>query len=432
MKYIEAMEYMARIKQYGMVPGLDSIRALCERLDNPQRKLPLVHVAGTNGKGSVSTFLAFSLQCGGYRVGRFLSPALSDYREEIQVNGKYITKTAVCRYLEQIKAVCCGMVEEGLPHPTYFEVETAMAFLYFQEKKCDIVVLETGMGGLLDATNVVEDTKLAVLTSISRDHMSFLGDTLAEIAAQKVGILKKGCDVVALKQAQEVMDVIEKKANALGCRLTFAPVDSVRRVHYGLEKQWFDYGERKRLEISLAGQYQIENAALAVEALDKLGKSGFPITEEKLRKGLLEAKWPGRFTVLGKKPFFIADGAHNEDAARRLVQSLNFYFPGRRMIFIMGMLRDKEYEKVIALTHSLADQIITVTTPNNPRALSAYELAQWVAKVHPKVTAVDSLEEAVEMSRLLAGSRDVIVAFGSLSFMGDLMRIVETHMYGKE
>lgn len=432
MKYIEAMEYMARIKQYGMVPGLESIRALCERLDNPQRKLPLVHVAGTNGKGSVSTFLASVLQWGGYRVGRFLSPALFDYREEIQVNGNCITKKAVCRYLEQLKAVCQGMVEEGLPHPTYFEVETAMAFLYFQEKKCDIVVLETGMGGLLDATNVVEDTKLAVLTSISRDHMSFLGNTLAEIAAQKAGILKKGCAVVALKQAQEAMDVIEKRANALGCSLTFAPANLVRRVHYGLEKQWFDYGERKRLEISLAGQYQIENAVLAVEALDKLGKSGFPVTEEKLRKGLLEAKWPGRFTVLGKKPFFIADGAHNEDAARRLVQSLDFYFPGRRMIYIMGMLRDKEYEKVIALTHSLADQIITVTTPNNPRALSAYELAQAVAKVHPRVTALDSLEEAVEMSGLLAGGKDVIVAFGSLSFMGDLMRIVEKHTYGKE
>lgn len=196
-------------------------------------------------------------------------------------------------------------------------------------------------------------------------------------------------------------------------------------VRYGLEKQCFDYGKRKGVEISLAGQYQVENAGVALEALDILAEQGFPVAEEKLRQGMLRARWPGRFTLVGRKPFFIVDGAHNEDAVRRLVQSLEFYFKGRRMIYIMGVLRDKEYGKMIEMTHALADQIITVTPPDNARALSAYELAREVAVVHPGVTAADSLEEAVEMSRLLAGKEDVIVAFGSLSFLGRLTEMIQ-------
>lgn len=422
MKEREALEYIESISGLGIVPGLDSIRELCRRLGNPQEQLIFVHVAGTNGKGSVSSYIATVLKCGGYRVGRYISPTIFQYRERIQAGGRCITKEALGRLMEQVKLACDEMVKEGLPQPTPFEVETALGFLYFKEKECDIVVLETGMGGLTDATNIVKNTVLAVLTSISMDHMKFLGKGLPEIAAQKAGILKAGCRAVSAVQDERAMEVIEAKAAELGCRLTVA--EKASAVKYGLEKQRFTYGGFSGLEISLAGKYQVENACLAVEAIKALGEQGFPVKERALRQGLLQTVWPGRFTVAGKKPYFIVDGAHNEDAAKRLAESVEFYFTNKRIIYIMGVLRDKEYEKIIALTHALADQIITVTTPDNPRALPAYELAREIAKVHPDVTAVDSLEEAVEMSRLLAGKDDVIIAFGSLSFLGRIMEIV--------
>ncbi len=423
------MEYIKSCAGFGIVPGLDSIRELCRRLGDPQRKLKFVHIAGTNGKGSVAAYIATVLKCAGYRVGRYLSPTIFQYRERIQVNDKMISVRALCDGLELIRAKCDEMTGEGLAHPTPFEMETALAFLYFQKKKCDIVVLEAGMGGLLDATNIVED-KVAVITSVSMDHMKFLGNSLEEIAAQKAGIMRKGCPAVAGAQRPEVMRVIEEKAQELGCPLTVSEPERATGVRYGLEKQKFDYGPYRKLEISLAGKYQLDNAVLAVDVLRVLGGEGFPVKEEDLRLGLKSTVWPGRFTVIGKKPYFIVDGAHNEDAAKRLAESVGFYFTNRRIIYIIGMLRDKEVGKVIGLTHSYADQIITVAAPGNPRAMSAYDLACEVAKVHKNVTAVDSLEEAVEMSMLLAGKEDVIIAFGSLSYLGRLMEIVASK-YGK-
>ena len=480
MNFTEAAEYLEQAKKHGIVPGLDSIRRLLEKLGDPQKDLKFVHIAGTNGKGSVSAYVACALRCGGYRAGRFLSPHLNDDRDMIQVNGTSISGKA---FGQCMKEACEKIEEEGAPPPTVFEIQTALGFLYFREKKCDIVILEAGMGGLEDATNVVENTLAAVITRISRDHMKFLGDTLPKIAAQKAGIIKKGCHVVVMEQepedagqeskgtdrepedadresggtgrepedtgqdskgtgtgrepedagretgdkgqAAEVMGVISRRAEELGCPLTVVHCREARHVRYGLEKQSFDYKGYKRLEIGLAGKYQIDNALLALEVLDALAGKGFPLAEERLRRGMAETKWPGRFTILGKKPWFIADGAHNEDGARRLAQSLEQYFPGKRILYIMGVLQDKEYEKMIALTHSLADQIITVTPPENPRALPAYLLARELAGVHGKVTASDSLEEAVEMAYLLAGKEDVIVAFGSLSFMGRILKIAE-------
>ncbi|MDE7351451.1 MAG: bifunctional folylpolyglutamate synthase/dihydrofolate synthase [Acetatifactor sp.] len=419
----QVMEYMEQAGRYGISPGLESIRELCRRLGDPQKQLKFVHVAGTNGKGSVSAYLASALKEAGYRTGRYLSPTLFGYRERIQVNGRYITKKALCEGIGQIRHICDEMAAAGLPHPTPFEIETALAFLYFRDRACHIVVLEAGMGGELDATNLVENTVVSVLTSISMDHMKFLGNTLGEIARQKAGILKQGRPAVSAWQQAEAFKEIAVRAEELNCSLTAADPGRLTRVRYGLERQYFDYGGFRRLEITLAGKYQVENAALAVDVLRVLGEQGFPVSEEKLRKGLRETVWPGRFTVIDRKPYFVVDGAHNADGAERLAESVRFYFTNRRIIYIMGVLRDKDHEAIIARTHSLADQIITVTPPDNPRALSAFELAQEAARVHENVTAADSLEEAVEMSRMLAGKEDVIIAFGSLSFLGRLMEL---------
>lgn len=427
MKYEEALAFIESTAVHGIVPGLDSIKELCRRLGNPQDSLKFVHIAGTNGKGSTLSFISTILKCAGYRVGRYISPVIFEYREKIQIGKQPITKAALCEGMELIKGICEEMVCDGLPHPTPFEIETALSFWYFQKKECDIVVLETGMGGLEDATNLITTTQVAVLASIGMDHMQFLGKTLAKIAEQKAGIIKEDCTVVTMQQKDEAMEAVRHAAVRKHCPLFVADAEKAKNIRYGVEKQRFDYGEWKKLEITLAGKFQIANAVLALETIKVLDAKGFPVTEAAIRKGLRETVWQGRFQVLSKKPYFVVDGAHNEDAAQKLADSIEFYFTNKRIIYIMGILKDKEYEKVIALTEKYADQIITVTPPENPRAMHAYELAQEVAKVHPNVTAVDSLEEAVEISYLLAGREDVIIAFGSLSYLGKLIHIVEKH-----
>lgn len=427
MNYREATEYIEELQQYGSVLGLDSMRELCSRLGNPQDELQFVHIAGTNGKGSVLAYVSTILKEAGYRVGRYLSPTITDYRERFQIDGRFITQSGLCKYLEQVKEAAEAMVAEGKPHPTPFEVETAVAFLYFLDKKCDIVVLETGLGGALDATNVVKTTVAAVFASISMDHMAILGDTLEKIALVKAGIMKDRCYVVTARQDPPVAKILKQAALLRKCKLYTADAERAKQVYYGVTKQRFTYAGYKNLEISMLGKFQIENAVVAVETIQVLAKAGFPVKEEALRRGLLLTSWPGRFSVIGKKPLFIADGAHNEDASRRLAESLQFYFAEKKMIFILGMLKDKEYEKVINNTCNMAEHIITVTPPIRERAMPAYELAQAVRECNGNVTVADSVPEAVEIAYLLASREKdaVIVAFGSLSYLGELMKVVE-------
>ncbi len=425
MNYKEAMDYIDVIGQYGSVLGLDNMKELCKRLGNPQDDLRFIHIAGTNGKGSVLAFLSTILKTAGYKTGRYISPVIFNYRERIQINGRPITKKALCECLEEIRQVVDQIMAEGLPHPTPFEVETALSFLYFKKMECDIVVLETGLGGLLDATNVIKTTVAAVFTSISMDHMQFLGDTLEGITENKAGIIKAGCIVISMEQNSKVTEILKNRAKEKNCSFYSVDTGAITKIKYGAEKQRFSYKGYSQLEIKLAGMHQIENAALAVEVIDILNQKDFSINEKAIRKGLLDTVWQGRFSIIAKKPLFVADGAHNEDAAKKLAESVRFYFTNRRIVYIMGILRDKEYDKIIRETYELADQIITVTPPGNPRAMQAYDLAQVVKEYHSQVTAADSLEEAVELSYLLADKDSVIIAFGSLSFLGDLIKIVE-------
>lgn len=427
MNYREAMQYIEELRPLGVVMGLESTRQLCARLGNPQEQLRFVHIAGTNGKGSTLAYISTVMTAAGYRTGRYLSPAVKEYRERFQVDGRMITQSGFCKYLGPVKAAAEAMAAEGLPHPTVFEVETVLSFLYFLDKRCDIVVLETGLGGALDTTNVVENTLATVFSSISMDHMAVLGDSLGEIALAKAGIIKNKCYVISVKQPPEVMKVLRQAALTKKGKFLTADISHAKRIRYGVEKQRFDYDRYKDLEISMPGQYQIENAVLAVETVLALNRCGFTVPEEKLREGLLQTRCPGRFDVLAKRPLFIADGAHNEDAAKKLAESIRFYFTNRKIIYIMGMLKDKEYDKVIRNTFPLASHIITVTPPIAGRALSALELAQAAREYHRAVTAADSVQEAVEIAYLLTGKdKDaVIIAFGSLSYLGELMDIVE-------
>lgn len=425
MKYEEAMEYIEECNTLGSVLGLDSMKRLTEALNNPQNELTFIHVAGTNGKGSVSSFIASGLKNAGYRVGRYISPTIFTYRERFQINDKMISKKELGELVEQVKEACERIVAEGYPHPTSFEIETVLSFLYFVKKECDVVVLETGMGGRLDATNIIPAPKLCVLTSISMDHMQVLGNSLTKIATEKCGIIKEGTTVISAKQSEEVMNVVDKTCALKNTALVVADSSKVTKIKQGLDKQSFSY-EGIKYEIPLSGSYQIENAVLAVEVVKWLSQNGFEkITEQKIAKGLQTTVWKGRFSVISKKPYFIVDGAHNVAAAEKLVESIRFYFTNRKIVYIMGMFRDKEYEKVIRITAPLASQIITVAAPGNPRALPALDLAVAVREVNPCVTSADSLEEAVEMSYLFAGKDAVIIAFGSLAFLGQLITIVE-------
>ena len=427
MNYREAVSYIEELQQYGSVMGLTTMRELCRRLENPQDQLKFVHIAGTNGKGSVLAYVSTVLQQAGYRVGRYISPTLKEYRERFQINAKMITQAGLCKYLEQVRDAAKAMEAEGMAHPTAFEVDTAVAFLYFLDKQCDIVVLETGMGGALDATNVVDTTLAAVFTSVSMDHMGVLGDSLEQIAAAKAGIIKNNSYVISARQQPEVMKIIRQAALLRKAKLYTADAARAKNVRYGITKQQFTYDKFKNLEITMLGQVQIENAVLAVETLRILGKMGYPVPEDKLRQGLWETTWRGRFEVIGKKPLFIADGAHNADAVEKLVQSIRFYFTNKRIIYIMGMLKDKEYDKMIRSSYELAEHIITVTPPISGRAMHAYELAQTVKEYHDSVTVADSVQEAVEIAYLLAGQdKDcIIIAFGSLSYLGELINVVE-------
>lgn len=426
MNYQEAMEYIENCAGYGIMPGLETINELLRRLEHPENSLKFIHIAGTNGKGSTLAFVSEVLKANGYKVGRYVSPTIFEYKERFQIQGKAISKVQVARLMTEVRTHADAMFEEGFSHPTPFEIETAMAFLLFIEKNCDFVVLETGMGGMLDATNVIQNTLVAVINTIAMDHCAYLGDTLEKIATHKAGIIKKDCIVVSSEQTQEVKNVINKIAEEKKAReVIFVDNTQIKKTKFDLNKTMFSYGDWNKMEIGLLGTYQVKNAVLALEVFDVLKELGIPLKDNKIREGMRNAVWPARFQMLDKKPYFFVDGAHNPQAAQELRDSIQFYFTNRKIIYIIGVFRDKEYEKVIETTCDLATHIITVAKKANNRALPAYELAQEVVKVNPMVTVADSVEEAVELAYLLADKETVIIAFGSLAYLGDCIYTVE-------
>lgn len=422
----ETFAYIEGLQVLGSCLGLDSVTELCRRLGNPQDDLKFVHIAGTNGKGSILAMISETLAACGYRTGRYLSPTLTDYRERFQINGRMISKRALCAYVERLKLVCEEMTKDGFPHPTPFELETALGFLYFKEKKCDIVVLETGMGGKTDATNLITTPLVCVFSSISMDHMQFLGKTLSEIAGVKAGIIKEGVPVVSAWQEAEAETAIREECRKKNAPLRLLKQESARLTGASEKGIRFNCGIHRGMKLSLRATYQLANAAVALETLDCLKEvCGYRIPEEKLKEAFARISWPGRFEKIAGKPDFYIDGAHNEAGAKSLAETIEFYFTNRKIIYIMGVLKDKEYEKILQATCPYADSIITVKTPHNARAMDAYELAKAAAAYHGRVTAADSLEEAVEMAYLMADEDTVILAFGSLSYLGELTGIVK-------
>jgi len=472
MTYKEAMDFLEQSKKLGSVLGLDTITELMRRLNNPQDKLKIIHIAGTNGKGSTAAFITSVLCAAGYRVGRFVSPAVFTYREIIQISecchindeskkdahlnkylydedGKhmlsdsskedigehiistcYIGKEDIRELISIIKPVCGDMVNDGWSHPTCFEIETAMAFLYMERKQVDLFVLETGMGGRLDATNVVSRPVCSVITKVSFDHMKYLGDTLRQIAVEKAGIMKPGSVVITCNQHPDVFSVFLSKAMDLDIPLIKADCGRAGNIRYYLNQTVFSYpdltvfdnnkADTENFKIRLLGKHQVQNAVLAIETARVLNKLGYNINEKEIRAGLWMAEWPGRFEQVSNKPDIYIDGAHNEDAALKLRDSVEMYFTNRRLIFMIGVLADKDYRSMLRIMAPLADTIITLT-PYNARALPSEMLAEEAKKYCGRVLDGRDIRQALEMAYNEAGNNDVILAFGSLSFLGDLI-----------
>ncbi len=412
----EERDFLDSCRAQGSVMDLVAMRSLMERLEAPEKDFPVVHIAGTNGKGSVLAYLRSILKAAGYRCGYYFSPAVFAPGEQTGIGGRTMGTAKAGTYLEKIRDAALEMKAEGGRLPTVFEIETARAFMYFSEMKADIAVVECGMGGRDDATNVLPAPKVCVFTPISADHIGILGNTPAEIAAVKAGIIKKGSRVVSGPQDKAVLEVLKKACIDKGCSLELA--DEAKNIRYSLREQSFDCGGYKALKTGLKGVFQPVNAALAVGCVKALVKEGFDIPEKAIRQGLKEAEWPGRFEILKKKPYMIIDGAHNEAAAYELDASMNEYFGDKKFIGVAGMLKDKDYRKVLEIMMPHFDQLITLTPPDNARALPGLELAEYAQTLIDRVTTADSVEEAYEMAELLSGGKEDILAFGSLSWLG--------------
>lgn len=424
MDYQQSRAYIRDAEQYaGGALDLTNIKELMKRLGNPQDQLKYIHVAGTNGKGSVIAYLYTTLTKAGYHVGRYISPSVYSYREKIETEGKLISREKFAEQTTRVAAVIEEMTAEGLAHPTPFEIETAVAFLFFAEEKCDPVILEVGMGGITDATNLITTTELAVLVPISMDHQSFLGNTISEIAEKKAGIIKPGSSVVTIGQETEALEVIKKTGAEAGTDVCVADVSEAEVLEADFTGQRFCY-KGEEYALSLAGSYQTENAVLALEALRILDERGYHTTLEQRKEGLWATRWNGRLTIIHKDPLFIVDGAHNPAAADMLEDSVRKYFKDRRLFFIMGVFKDKDYPYIIRKLCPYAEQILAIETPDNPRALPAEELAEAIRPYNANVRAEKNISRAVEELFEMAGKDDVILSFGSLSFIGEITRIV--------
>lgn len=399
MNYQEALAYMKKIEKYGSVPGLESIRELLHRLGDPQEHYPVVQIAGTNGKGSTGAFLTTILLKAGCKVGRFFSPAVFCERETISFQGQMIPEDMYAVCMEEVSQVADAMEKDGLAHPTSFEVETALAYLYFSKCNCELAVVECGMGGALDATNVLTTNLLSIITPISMDHVSFLGTTLRGIAEQKAGIIKEGRPVITLWQDSEVNSVLMRQSEKLHASLRYIDTDLVHNYEFGLE-----------------GSFQKTNGALAVLAAHVLQEEGLPITEEHIRMGLLHTRWRGRFEQIGKHPDIWIDGAHNPHGARALKEAFQRkYYSGKAQI-VMGVFKDKAAREMCEILKPCMEHVYTITPPG-PRGMDAGRLSEIVKETGVLATPCDSVAEALKKAIQAAGKDGVVLAFGSLSYL---------------
>lgn len=415
MTYGEAVRYIEAAGKMGSRLGLERMEEMLCRLGNPEKRLKFIHVAGTNGKGSTAAMLASVMMCAGYRTGLYTSPHLLRYNERFQVDGKEITDEAFAEAAERVRRAADGL-EEPL---TQFELLTCMAFYCFDQAKCGIVVLEVGLGGRLDATNIIPVPEVAVITRIGLDHTEILGDTISKIAGEKAGIIKQGGTVVLGDQTREVRDVVRSVCCRKEAELTVAHLNEVRFINSTLYGQRFVWRHDAEIELPLLGAHQIQNACTVLETVEQLRTKQWVIPDESVREGLRRVSWPGRFECLSHRPVIIIDGGHNRQCAEAIAHTLQDYFPGKKIIFLIGVLADKDFEGIFDALLPLAKQVIAVT-PVSPRAMPAETLCRRLREKYcfAACRPFGRMDEAVAEARNAAGPSDVICACGSLYMIG--------------
>ena len=412
----EAIAYIENYTWSESKMGLERTVELLRKLGDPQKKCRFVHVTGSNGKGSTCAMTASVLAAAGDRTGRFTSPHVCDFTARIRINGVNITNEALAAITEDVAKIADAMED----HPSQFELITAIAMEHFYREKCDIVVLEVGMGGELDSTNVIDAPVVAAFTNIGLEHTEYLGNTLAQIASTKAGIIKPGCSVVCYESEREAVDTIRRICEEKNVPFVIAG-DEAELIGVSLEGQKFSYHGRC-YEIRLCGQHQLRNAVVALEIIDILLRKGFEITEEQIREGLKQTVWPARFEVLRKDPPFILDGGHNPQCALALIQTLDQVLPDKKVRFLTGVLADKDYELIAERIAPYAKECICVK-PDNPRALEADAYAEVFRKRGIPAIAAESVESGVDL--VLEQAEDApVVAFGSLYMAGRIRELV--------
>lgn len=426
-----AIDYIHSLGRFSGTAGLHRIRALCDALGNPQDKLKFVHLAGTNGKGSTACMIDAVLRAAGYRVGLYTSPYLVKFHERIRVDGGMISDEALTRLSGQVAQACAGLTLPEGERVGEFEFTTALAFLYFAEQQCDIVVLETGLGGRFDATNVIHASEVCVLTPVARDHTAVLGDTVAEIAAEKAGILKPASAVVCAQgQDPEALDVFRRACEAVGA-VWFDGVQEMQLLRCDIGGSAFLRGGQG-YTIPMPGRHQLQNAQTALRAVDALRARGWNIPQEAEVRGLARARMPGRLERLLERPLVLLDGAHNPAGVAALTGTVREMLKMRRLLVVMGMVKDKEYAECIARMAQCADVFFACAPEADARALPAQTAAAIAERYCGEVYDCHTAEHALELALEQAGPRDCVLVCGSLYLIGEAEKILRPRQKAAE
>ncbi len=411
----QAIAYIHSVCWKGSIPGLGRTQELLEKMGNPEKKLKFVHIAGTNGKGSTAAMTASILSKAGYRTGLYTSPYIYRFHERIQVDGVEISDEDLTEITEYVKPLADSMAQS----PTEFELVCCIAFEYFYRKKCEIVVLEVGMGGAWDATNVIEVPEVAVITNIGLDHTEYLGDTVEKIAETKSGIFKPHGHGVVYRSTPSVEAVYERVCAERDVSLRKADFDGLVLKAHTLEGQVFDCGSRKNLVLPLLGDHQLHNASVVLSIADTLIGEGWKISEQNIYDGIRDVRWPGRFDIVCRKPLFIIDGGHNPQCIEALVKNIRDYLAGKKVVALTGVLADKDYADMYKPVMPLVDRFVCITPPN-PRKLEAEQLARYLRQAGAQAQASESILDGVKQAMDLAGKDGVVLCFGSLYSIGGI------------
>lgn len=424
-----AVEKIGEFNKFGSVLGLERVQELLRRLGNPQKDLKIIHVAGTNGKGSVCRYIYHVLREAGYNTGIYSSPYLEVFNERIEFNGEYIPDSYLDKYADQVSKIAREMCDEGLLSPTEFDVVTAIGFMYFAEKKADYVLLEVGLGGIGDSTNVIEKPVATVITSVSMDHMDRLGDTIEQIANEKAGIIKQGVPVISGVTDERAKAVVKNKALEKNAQFIDATLNQVEIVEENLKGTIVNCKIQDEqidgLKVSMVGLHQVRNSVVALTTLEELIKNGIiTINIDQIKNGIARAKNPGRFEVVSTEPLIILDGAHNEDGVKNFVETVKHDLKDKKLLTVAGMLKDKDYNSMLNSFKELNSDFIA-TEPANPRKLDKENLADMMSEKGLNVIASKMPKEAVKHVNNVAGDYDAILFVGSLYLIGEIRRLLD-------